>query len=71
MLSSSRLYGAKQIDKLIEVLSHVPTQNIRCYITGHGIETYEKKLKELVKELDVEDKVIFVGHVDINTLKNY
>ena len=71
ILASSRLYPVKQVDKLIGAISHVSNQNFRCYITGHGTEMYEKKLKELVKELNIQDKVIFVGFVDKSTLKNY
>lgn len=71
MLSSSRFIPLKQIDKLIDVLSKVSCPNFRCYITGHGTEMVERELKNLVKNLDIENKIIFVGFVDKKTLKNY
>lgn len=71
ILSSSRLTPSKQIDKLIEVLSKISNSNFICYITGHGTEEYERKLKKLVEFHKMEDKIIFTGYVDIEALKNY
>lgn len=71
MLSSSRLYSLKQIDKLITVLSEVSHRDFLCYISGHGDNEYEEKLKKLVENLGMINNIIFVGYVDKDTLKNY
>ena len=71
MLSSSRLYPAKQIDKWIRTLGHISSGDFHYYVTGHGTEGYEKELQNLRKEMKLEDRVFFVGFVDVDVLKNY
>jgi glycosyltransferase involved in cell wall biosynthesis len=71
ILSSSRLYPVKQIDKLIEVLGSLSNRDFRCYITGHGTDAYEGELKELAKRRNVQDHVIFVGFLSTDILKDY
>jgi glycosyltransferase involved in cell wall biosynthesis len=61
VLSIGRLNLLKRIDLLIEamVLTHSP---VRCLIAGEGPE--ESRLKQLVRERKIADKVQFLGFVD-------
>jgi glycosyltransferase involved in cell wall biosynthesis len=71
IFSSSRLTSLKQIDKLLEVLRNIAHDSYICYISGHGAESYEEELRNLVREFGVQDRVVFVGYVDMDTLRNY
>ena len=69
--SVSRLANEKSVDKLIIEFSKLSKKinNIKLLIVGDGPE--KKELKELVKQLDIESKVIFVGKVPIEKVQYY
>jgi len=57
-----RIEEAKGQWMLIEAISKLKDLNIKAMIVGHTMdEDYLQNLKEKVKKLDIEDKVIFTG----------
>jgi len=60
--TSCRLTPLKRIDKLIKIISELntPNQEIKLYIAGDGPES--DNLKDLVKSLNVDEAVRFLGH---------
>lgn len=69
--SVSRLGKEKSVDKLIiefsKLVDKIP--NIKLLLVGDGPD--KKILKDLVKELDIENNVIFTGKVDIEKVQSY
>lgn len=61
LLSIGRLNLLKRIDLLIEAMA-LTQSNARCLIVGEGPE--EAKLKHLVRERNLGDRVEFLGFVD-------
>jgi len=59
----SRLVKYKKIDVLIKAISYLrkKIQNIQCNIIGIGPEL--EKLKRLVREMDLENNVRFLGYI--------
>ena len=66
--NSARLVPQKGFDTTIRALPMLPA-NIRLLIVGSGPE--EEKLKNLVAELALEDRVIFTGQVDRSVVSQY
>jgi len=71
IFSSSRLIPIKQVDKMVEVLAKLKNQNFICYVSGRGTPKYEEYLNNLVEQHGLKDKVIFIGYVDYDILKDY
>ncbi len=69
--SSSRLIPVKQIDKMIVALSKIKNQNFICYVSGRGSVEYEACLNKLVQKHKLEEKIVFIGYVDFEILKEY
>ncbi len=69
--SSSRLIPVKQIDKMLIALSKLENQNYICYISGRGSEEYEIYLNNMIKELKLEDRIVFIKYVDYKVLQEY
>lgn len=69
--SVSRLGKEKSVDKLItefsKLIDKIP--NIKLLLVGDGPD--QEELQELVKKLDIEKYVIFVGKVPIDKVQNY
>jgi glycosyltransferase involved in cell wall biosynthesis len=57
--SVGRLIKVKGLQYLIEAISLLKNKNIKCLIIGDGPE--KNSLQKLVKELSLENKVIFLG----------
>jgi len=55
------LLGFKRVDLLLKAFSKLQNNNCRIKIIGGGFE--ENRLKELAKELKIDNQVDFVGHV--------
>src|SRR3989344_1489886 len=73
IITTSRLVYKNGIDTLIKAMAILCVQhrmsNIKLQILGGGQE--EKKLKELAKELKVEDIVQFIGYVEPEKVYDY
>jgi len=65
LVSTGRLEKVKNFPFLIKVLSKVNI-DFKCYIIGKGSE--EDRLKSLVKEMNLESKVIFLGYMNQDLL---
>ncbi len=61
VITTSRLVKKNAADDVIKSLPYLPA-NVKFLILGTGPD--EAMLKNLAKELKVEDRVIFYGHVD-------
>ncbi len=61
-----RLHEVKGIRYLILAFSKIENENIRLFIIGEGDQ--KKKLKNLVKELKIQDKVVFLRTNKIESL---
>lgn len=68
IIYAGRLAPEKHVDVIIQALSTVvqTSPNARLLIVGHGIS--EKPLKNLAKDLHLEDHVRFLGYVGQETL---
>lgn len=64
ILTVATLIKRKNIDLVIRAIKEINTNyaNIKLVVVGQGIE--EKNLKNIAKELEIENKVDFVGQVD-------
>lgn len=71
ILSISRLDPRKRLDLLIKAFAKVTKQmnNIMLVIVGTGKD--EKRLKELVRNLKISNRIIFTGYVNDNELWDY
>ena len=73
IITTSRLVRKNGVDTLIKAMAILYVQhrmsNIKLQILGDGQE--EKKLKELVKELKVDDIVQFLGHIEQEKIYDY
>jgi len=70
LLTISRLYELKQIDKFINVLDQIH-ENFLFIIIGHGTREYEKYLRIKAKNLLKKDKIRFEGYKRDNELVTY
>ncbi|HHD80491.1 MAG TPA: glycosyltransferase [Campylobacterales bacterium] len=68
-VSVSRLESWKRVDRAIEIISKVKDKNIKYFIIGDGY--LKEDLEKRVKELKIEDKIIFVGAIDNKDVKKY
>jgi glycosyltransferase involved in cell wall biosynthesis len=55
-----RLAHAKGLDILVDAINQINQLNIKYFIVGDGPERYS--LEKLVKQLNLDKKIIFVGH---------
>lgn len=62
LLYASRLVRWKGGEYLLQALSHLVPANTRLWIAGEG--PYEDTLRELARELGVEERVRFLGRLD-------
>ncbi len=68
LVNTARLVHQKAFDVMIRSLTYLPN-NIKCLVVGQGDE--EVMLKNLTKELGLEDRVIFTGQVDREVVTKY
>jgi glycosyltransferase involved in cell wall biosynthesis len=66
VLAVSRLHPLKRLDLLIKALKQVENANLRAIIAGTGEE--DETLRRLAFDLEVANRVTFLGHVDDETL---
>ena len=67
LLSVGRIVALKGFQEVIKVLPNL--DNVKYVIIGKG--EYLKELKKLAKNLNVEEKIVFVGEVNHNDLYKY
>jgi glycosyltransferase involved in cell wall biosynthesis len=67
--SSSRLVPEKQIDLMLIELSKVKTQEFLIFLSGNGPSEHEIYLHNLVKKLNIDNRVSFIGFVPEDQLK--
>lgn len=69
---SQRLVPEYQIDKFLEVVSRLKTtRKFSVYITGHGTPEYQQYLFNLARDFSLTDKVLFIGRVTDDELRDY
>ena len=68
VITTSRLVKKNAVDDVIRAFEFLP-KNIKFLILGIGQD--EKKLKELSKEKKVNERILFLGHVDYKFIPKY
>ncbi len=68
LITASRLVKKNAIDDVIKALQYLP-ENVKFLILGEGEE--KEKLKNLVRELKVENRVEFLGFIDHSEMMKY
>ena len=68
IITTSRLVEKNAVDDVIKALGHLPA-NIKFLILGAGSD--ENNLKLLVKNLKLENRVLFLGHIGQEDLPKY
>ncbi len=69
ILYVGRLIKRKGVQYLLEALSRIQSEDAILLIAGEG--EYRKELEGMVRELELDDKVIFTGNVPQEELNSY
>jgi glycosyltransferase involved in cell wall biosynthesis len=69
LLSLSRFEQVKRLDIIVESLSRLREYDFVLFLCGEGKLFYE--IKDMVNNLNLNDKVIFKGHVDPREVLSY
>jgi len=64
-----RLHECKKVDSLIEIFSKLKNKSCKLLIIGDGEELI--RIKNLIKELKLENRVELLGYLDQNEIANY
>lgn len=64
-----RLHECKKVDSLIEIFSKLENKNCKLLIIGDGEEL--TKIKNLIKELKLENRVELLGYLNQNEISTY
>jgi len=70
LLTVSRLYNLKQVDKFIDILSKIK-ENFIFLVVGHGTSEYEEYLHLKAKNLSNKNRIRFEGYTTSNELVTY
>ncbi len=70
---SGRLVESKNLEVMINVVSLLKSRgyNTKLTLIGGGTEEYVRKLKEKIRECNVEDDVRFTGHISFDKASAY
>ena len=68
---SGTIVRRKGVELLLTALSEIKNENVKLMIVGSGDIAYVQELKDLAKRLGIESKVIFIGFVKKEDVKNY
>ena len=66
IITTSRLVHKNGIDTLITAVKNLP---VKVLILGSGLQ--ESKLKALTQELEIKDKILFLGHINHDEMIKY
>ncbi|MDD5290745.1 MAG: glycosyltransferase family 4 protein [Patescibacteria group bacterium] len=66
VITVSRLVKKNGVSDLIEAMKNINAKLIVC-----GVGEKENKLRKLAKSLDIEDKILFLGHIPYDELPKY
>lgn len=69
--SSSRLVKDYQLHFVVECFASLKDKNFIFYISGHGDEKYIEYLKEHIESFGLGSKIVFLGYLTGDKLKNY
>lgn len=69
IISISRLEKWKRVDRIIKIVSLLKYKNYKYYIIGDG--SMKQSLHKMVKELGLEDRIIFLGAIPNKEVKLY
>ena len=69
LFAVSRLTPLKRLDLVLRALAEPAAAGIRCVIAGEGVE--QDTLRRLSRQLDVDDRVRFLGRIDETTLLDH
>jgi glycosyltransferase involved in cell wall biosynthesis len=64
LLYLGRLHPIKGIENLVQALKFINDETVTLSICGSGNDDYTTKLKALIRELRLENRISFHGHVD-------
>ncbi len=65
----SRLYPLKRIDLLVKSFKFVKDKSFKAFIAGEGID--EDRLKKMIMDLNLQDRVFLLGKLSDNELISY
>lgn len=65
----SRLYPLKRIDLLIRAFQFVKNRDVKAFIGGEGVD--ENRLRDLIDELNLNDRVFLLGKLSESELLDY
>ena len=65
----SRLHPLKRVSLLLQAMKHVKSQTVRVVVAGTGEE--EEALRRLAAELEISERVQFLGRIDEETLLSH
>lgn len=68
LVTTSRLVHKNAVDDVMKAIALLP-ENVKFVVFGNGPD--DVKLQELAKELDIEKKVLFRGHIDHEVMPKY
>jgi glycosyltransferase involved in cell wall biosynthesis len=69
LFCASRLVNLKRVDLVLRALAQPPARGVRLVVAGAG--EGRNDLEKLADTLKVADRVMFMGHVDEDTLVDY
>ena len=69
IISVGRLHKGKRIDELINIFSKIKNKKSKLYIIGDGEE--KDRLKQLICDKKLENRVIMLGYLDQEQQKDY
>lgn len=64
-----RLHDCKRVDDLVRIFSKLQNNNHKLYIIGDGDEY--KNIRNLINELNLEDKIEMLGYLDQKEIAKY
>jgi len=67
IISVGRLHEGKRIDELVRIFAKLKNKKTKLFIVGEGEE--KQKIKKLIKELNLNNRVVMTGYLNKEKLK--